>query len=213
MSVTVILDPHKNSRIDSMTSAQRLGWVLEFIRMDLQALTLEELTVLGDDLVHAAAPWWVEATWMDGKTRPCTEIPAGDVLALQEEIKACVQSVTGQPINIIDLTKIQAGLKAPQGWVVPEGQARLVRVRFAFGFERIVCVSESTNDRTAIMAGVANLLIEFTDRLATCQACGRPFLRKYRKEYCQVKCSNKVRNKRRLDRKAGRPATASLTTA
>ena len=204
MSITVELRPHENPRIDAMTNAQHLCWVLEFIRLDLDALTSDEIKVLGDDLVHAAAPWWVEASWMEGKTRECTDMPAADVRRLQNEVRECVQSVMGKPIDITDMTRIQGGLKAPQGWVVPEGPARLVRVRFCHDYERIVCVSESTNDRAAILTGVANLLIEFTDRLATCQVCGTPFLRQYRQEYCQVKCSNKVRNKRRLDRKSKR---------
>jgi hypothetical protein len=204
MSLTIALKAHENPRIDAMTGVQRLRWVLEFIWMDLDVLPSEALTALGDDLLHATASWWVEASWMDGKTRQCTDIPAADVRALQEEIRECVQSVTGKPIDITDMTRIQAGLNAPRGWIVPKGQARLVRVRFTFGFERIVCVSESTNDRTAILSGVANLLIEFTDRLATCQVCGTPFLRQYRQEYCNVRCSNKIRNKRRLDRKSKR---------
>jgi hypothetical protein len=224
MSLTVVLEPHENPRIDPLSNAQRLQWVLEFIRQDLAALPPEALTILGDDLLHAAAPWWVEAGWTDGKTRECTDMPAADVRALQQEIRECVQSVTGEPVGMTEMRKIHAGLAAPRGWVVPDGAARLIRIRFGFGYERIVCVSEGTNDRTAILTGVANLLIEFTDRVTTCQVCGTPFLRQYRQEYCNVRCSNKVRNRRRLDRKTEQgksqragatrsPAAASLTTA
>ena len=167
---------------------------------------------MGDDLLHAAAPWWVEAPWTDGKTRECTNMPPADLQALQQEIKECVQSVIGPPIEITEMTKIHAGLTAPRGWVIPEGPARLVRVRFAFDYERIICVSESTNDRTAVLTGVANLLIEFTDRVTTCPVCETPFLRQYRQEYCTVRCSNKVRNRRRSVRQAHQKNGQLVTT-
>jgi hypothetical protein len=210
MALTIALKPHENPRIDAMTPIQRLRWVLEFIRRDLDTLAPEVLGALGDDLLHATAPWLVGAAWWEGKTRPCTEMPAAEVLALQQDIRECVQSVTRDPIDIIDTMIVWPEHEVTHGYIVPEGPERLVRVRFGRGHERIVWLSRKTNERTEILRGVASLLTQFTDRLQTCPVCGTLFLRRYRKEYCGVKCSNKVRNKRRLDRKAGR---ASLTPA
>jgi hypothetical protein len=201
MPITIALKPHENPRIDAMTAAKRLRWALEFIRRDLDALPSEMLEALGDDLLHATAPWVVGAPWWEGKTRPCTEMPAAEVRALQQDIRECVQSVTGNPIDIIDTMIIRPEPEPPHGWIIPEGPERLVRVRFGRGYERIVWLSRKMNERTQILRGVAQLLTQFTDRLETCPVCGTLFLRQYRKKYCGVKCSNKVRNKRRLDKK------------
>jgi hypothetical protein len=221
----VRLNPHQNPRIDAMTGAQRLHWVLDFVRRDLAPLTLEGLQGLGDDLLHATAPWMVGAPWWEGKTRECTEMPAADVRSLQQDIRVCIQSVTRDAIALTaDEMQLQASIEVDHGYVIPEGPERLVRVRFGRGNERIVWLSRTTNERTQILRGVAMLLSQFTRRVMLCPVCQTPFLRRYRKEYCDVKCSNKVRNRRRLDRKANQqkrqrrdvtrvPETTSLITA
>jgi hypothetical protein len=214
MSLKVAFGPHENPRIDALSDVQRLQWILEFTRRDLSALASDELKAIGDDLRHAAAPWWVHEAPYPCQNGNTPDMSAAQLCALQQEIRECIQSVMGEPIDIAKLGKIHRGHVPPEGWVLPEGPTRLVRLRFYPGMERIVRVSDSRNDRTAIMSGVASLLTAFTDRLVNCPVCGTPFVRQYRQEYCQIRCSNKVRNKRRLDRKAGRSAdTASLTTA
>jgi hypothetical protein len=75
MSITIV-QRHENPRIDALTDAQRLRWVLDFIQWDLAALPAEELVTLGDDLQHAMAPWWVQ------EKRQCTEMSAAEVRAL-----------------------------------------------------------------------------------------------------------------------------------
>jgi hypothetical protein len=226
MSITIALKPHKNPRIDALTVTQRLRWVFEFIRRDLGKLTPEELAAIGDDLVHATAPWWVEAGWMDGKTRECTKILAEDVRVCQEEIRKGIYTLIGPSIHLTELNRIQANLAPPVGWALPVAATYLVPVRLDLRGDSVDIwrMSESANDQTAILYGVANLISLCRRRLRACPVCGSPFLRRYRQEFCQTKCSNKVRNRRRLDRKGDRqksdkrgvkrsPHTASLPTA
>jgi hypothetical protein len=220
MSVTIVFKPHDNPRIDPLTDAQRLRWVLEFIQRDLEVLTPEELAAVGDDLRHATAPWWVQ------KKRQCTDISAAQVRALQQEIREGVQAVMGESIEFTEWAMINSGHAQPHGgWVLPNAQTHLLLVRFYHrDHGHVEYVRESTSDQTAILNGVASLICRFGSRLYTCPVCGTMFLRQYRQTYCTVRCSNKVRNRRRLDRQADQqksqrrrvtrlPDTASLTMA
>jgi hypothetical protein len=225
MTVTIACGPHKNPRIDGLSDAQCLHWILEFIRRDLDAVPSNELRTLGDDLRHAAAPWWVHEAPYPCPQEKDSDMSAAQLCALQQEIRECIHVVMDDPIDMVEMTMIHRGHAPPRGWVLPEGATRLVRLRFGNNpHGRVVAVSDTSNDRTAIMMGVAHLLCTYSDRICTCQVCGTRFLRQYRQEYCTVRCSNKVRNRRRLDRKAERkksqrhdatrvPDTASLTTA
>jgi hypothetical protein len=225
MEISLDPRPHKNPRIDGLSDAQCLQWILEFIRRDLNAVPSDELRTLGDDLRHAAAPWWV-----DEAPYPCPEEPAPDMstaqlCALQQEIRDCIGAVMDDPMDMTEMVKIHRGHAPPRGWALPEGPTRLVRLRVGNDpHGRVVAVSVARNDRTAILGGVAQLLYIYGDRICTCQVCGTRFLRQYRQEYCTVRCSNKVRNRRRLDRKAERkksqrhnaarvPDAVSVTTA
>lgn len=215
MSVTIELKPHENPRIDPLTDAQRLRWVLEFIRLDLDVLTPEKLAAVGDDLLHAAAPWWVQAPWWKKRGQgQCTDMPAAAVRPLQQEIREGIQMVMAEPIDIIETTLIYSGYREQKGWVLPVAATRVHRVLFDRHGRHagIESVRESTDKRTAILHGVVNLMQMFGDRLCTCQVCGTLFLRQYRQEYCGTKCSNKVRNKRRLDRKSDQRKTGQLVT-
>ena len=163
---------------------------------------------------------------MDGKTRQCTEILAEDVRVWQEEIRKGIYTLIGQSIPMTELSNIRANRASPVGWALPVSATYLVPVRFDLrgDYVQILSMDESTNDRAAILHGVANLILMCRTRLCACPVCGTPFLRQYRQEYCQVRCSNKVRNRRRLDRKAnqqksqkhvvtGLPASTSVTMA
>jgi hypothetical protein len=213
---------HENPRMDALTNVQRLRWVLEFIRRDLEALPPETVETLGDDLRHATASYWVK------KHSYCDDMSAAEVRALQEEIRAGIDAVMGDAIDFTEMAMIHLGHSRPQkGWVFPEAVTSICRVQLGSPRSpclRVVRISEATNDRMAILSGVANLLVVCGDRLSTCPVCKTPFLRQYRQDYCTVRCSNKVRNRRRLDRKAEQkksqrhdatraPDTASLTTA
>jgi hypothetical protein len=194
---------HENPRMDALTDAGRLRWVLEFSRRDLEALPSEVLEALGDDLRHATAPWWVQQ-------RRCTAMPAAQVRALQQEIHEGIQAVLGESIPFEETVMISLGHKhTPSGgWALPVAATHLVRVRLdSHGRDiRIWRVGESTDERTAILEGLANLIVKFGERLCTCPVCGTPFLRQYRQAYCKVRCSNKVRNRRRLDQQTAHRA-------
>jgi hypothetical protein len=200
MSITIALEPHKNPRIDALTVTQRLRWVLEFIRRDLGELTPEELAAIGDDLVHATAPWWVEK-----KPWTCMKMSAAEVRALQQEIHDGVNTATGTSIDVREMLMIGFGHEHPHGgWVLPDAPEHLVYLcygRHARDGGSFVSVRESTNDRMAILNGVIQLLRTCGNRFRLCEVCRTPFVRQYRQEYCSVRCGNKVRNKRRLEKK------------
>ena len=219
MSITVALGPHKNPRIDELTAAECLQWVLEFIRRDLEPLTPEKIEAIGDDLVHATVP-------SDVREKPCPEIPAAQVIALQQEIRQGIEATFAELVPRTHLTKMYFGEKTPAGWTIQLSAVHVFRVGddCSGGYFRILCMGDHTEVRDTILIGVVNLLSKFGDRLRTCQVCGTPFLRRYRQEFCNVRCSNKRRNRRRLDRKAHErkreelgvtdvPTAASLTTA
>ena len=213
MSITLNRVPHKNPRIDALTSAERLRWVLEFIRRDLDALPSESLETLGDDLQHATAPWWVAASWVEGKVRECTDMPAADVYALQQEIREGIHAIMGQSITVSEFTKLGMGLARPPGWVLPVAATHLLRVVDHRGdFFQIYCVDEKTTERIAILTGVANLIVTCGARLCICPVCDTLFLRRYRQAYCTVKCSNKVRNRRRKNRQTHHTNGQLVTT-
>jgi hypothetical protein len=208
---------HENPRIDALTAAECLQWVLEFIRQDLSGLPPEEITAIGDDLRHATAP---PEIWK----KPCTDIPPERVLALQQEIRQGIQAAFAQTVSMADVSMMYRGCQMPGGWTIALSAVHVFRVGSAEGNFRILCVGDHTEERDDILVGVVNLLSKFGDRLRTCPVCRTPFLRWYRQEYCQQRCSDKVRNRRRLDRRAGQrksqgpdvtklPDTAPLTTA
>jgi hypothetical protein len=197
MSFVLSLEPHANPRIDALTGAQRLRWVLEFIRRDLEVLSAEVVEALGDDLRHATAPEWVHEGYC------ADDISAAQVRALQKDILEGIDAILGNSIDFKEMMHIHRGDNSPQaGWALPEATTHLVRVRFdRHGQDmRLICISQGTNNRTAILMGVVILLQAYGQRLSTCPVCGAPFLRQYRQAYCNVRCSNKVRNRRRLDK-------------
>jgi hypothetical protein len=219
MSITVALRPHENPRIDALTDAECLQWVLEFIRRDLDTVPPGELEAIGDDLRHATVPSLM-------REKPCIDMPASQVRALQHEIRQGIQATFAESVSMADLTRISSGQKTPTGWTIQLSAVHVFRVGYDCpgGYFRILCVGEHTDEGMDILIGVVNLLSKFGDRLRTCQVCGTPFLRQYRQEYCTVRCSNKVRNRRRLDRMADQrksqghgvtrvPDATSLTTA
>ena len=199
MSVTMALEPHKNPRIDGLTDAECLQWVLEFIRRDLDTVTPEEFEAIGDDLLHATV-------LSEMRKKPCTVMPAVQVRALQQEIRQGIQAAFAETVPMSDLTKMYFGYPTPVGWAIQLSAVHVFRVGYDCpgGYFRIICVGDHTEERESILIGVVNLLSKFGDRLRTCPVCGAPFLRQYRQEYCTVRCSNKVRNKRRLDQKSKR---------
>jgi len=214
MSFTLIRKPHKNPRIDALTESGRLRWVLEFIRRDLDTVPLEEIKAIGDDLQHATSPWWVGATWRQGKIRECTDMSAVDVRALQQEIRARIQDVMGESLSFTESVQTSLGLIRPGGWTIEGSRSRIVRGHL-YGDKcapRIWRIRESTDERMAILEGVATLMVTLSDRLSICPVCETLFVRQHRQEYCTVRCSNKVRNRRRLDRKADQRKSGQLVT-
>lgn len=150
----------------------------------------------------------------DVREKPCVDMPAAQVLALQQEIRQGIQATFAESVSMANVTKMYFGEKPPAGWTIQLSAVHVFRVGFDCpgGYFRIICVGDHTEEREAILIGVVNLLSKFGDRLRTCQVCRTPFLRQYRQEYCTVRCSNKVRNRRRLDRKADERKSGRLVT-
>jgi hypothetical protein len=189
------LTPHHNPRIDGLTEAGRLRWILEFTRMDLQAMPTEAVKAIGDDLRHAAAPWY-------SHVQESAPMPADQVQALQEEIRRGIHAVLSDSIDFLEFMRISRGDRGPKaGWALPVAARHLVPVRIGRQNQaKLLCVSQGENEWAEILDGVGGLLSKLYDQLRTCSVCGTLFVRQYRQEYCTVRCSNKVRNRRRLDR-------------
>jgi hypothetical protein len=217
MAVIIQLEPHKNPRLDGLTGAQRLRWVLEFIRRDLDRMTANDLQAIGDDLLHAAAPWWVDGDpqtvgWAR-RVSLCTDgMPLAQIRALQQEIRDMIHTVLSQSVSLTEMTMISFGHTTPKGWPLPETRTHLVRWQPHRHLTRIVMIDELIDARSAIVHGIASLLTQFGDRLKTCEVCGAPYLRRYRQQYCTNRCSVKVRNRRRLDRKSHQRVAGQYVT-
>jgi hypothetical protein len=185
MVLTLRNPPHLNPRLDPLSEAQRLRWVLAFLQRDLDTVSSEVLEALGDDLRHATAPEWVHERW-------CAPMPAEEVRALQQEIR--------EKMAVAMDSSVDRKVPRPErGFVLPEPATYIVRIRVGKRLT-FVAMSDEMTDRIAILTGVVNLLVRFSDRLLPCPVCGAPFLRQYRQGYCGVKCSTKIRNRRRLDK-------------
>ena len=214
--MSISLAPHENPRIDVMTNAERLRWIMmEFTQYDLSVLTSEAIEAIGDDLHHAAAPWWPHN--LDRGPMPATQVHA-----LQQDIRQGLYAALGESVPFTEAVRMSLHLKPPEGWELPASSAFFFRVDV--GSSRVWRVTKKADEGTEILRGVADLLFACRDQLCICPVCGTLFIRHYRQEYCAVRCSNKVRNRRRLDRKGDRHKsdkrgvkrsadTASLTTA
>ena len=103
MSITIALGPHENPRIDALTDAECLQWVLDFIRKDLDTLPPGEIEAIGDDLRHATVP-------SEMREQPCTAMPAAEVRAFQQEIRQGIQAAFAESVSMSDVTKMYFGL-------------------------------------------------------------------------------------------------------
>jgi hypothetical protein len=153
MSITVVLGPHENPRIDALTDAECLQWVLDFIRKDLNAVPPGEIEAIGHDLRHATVP-------ADVREKPCTDMPAAQVRALQQEIRQGIQAAFAELVSMADVTKMYFGQKPPVGWTIQLSAVHVFRVGYDCpgGYFRILCVGDHTEERDTILIGVVNLL-------------------------------------------------------
>jgi hypothetical protein len=203
--MAVDLKSHENPRIDVLTNAGRLRWIMEnFTQRDLNAMTHEAIEAIGDDLRHAAAPWWPHN--LDG-----APMMVPQVHALQQDIRQGLQAALGKSVPFRDAVMMSLHLKHLEGWELPPTSTFVFLVD-ENGDSRLWKVDTKADERAAILKGVADLLYACRDQLCTCPACGALFVRHYRQGYCSTRCSNKVRNRRRLDRRADQQKSGRLVT-
>jgi hypothetical protein len=168
------------------TPAQRLGWVLEFLRKDLTRLLPGERAALGWDLRVIAIFSLRMGAGARGGLRSSLQPMSDEALArYQEEIREGLR-----------------GLLSPDAttWRLPAEPA-LSRKPRSSGFEYLFLGDE----RAGVLGGIANLVLEAGDRLRACRECGNPFVAKEnRQHYCTPACSQRARNRRRKPR-LGKP--------
>lgn len=168
------------------TPEQRLRWVVDFARRDLDTLRPEERTALGHDLRWIA--YWSLPDAVGVRTSlsdPREPLPDRRLREYQRQIAEGLRGLLAE-----------GGHHRP--WKLPSRPVLARAGDQAFGF---VLVFEG-EERADIIGGVANLiLLQAGKRLHACLYCKAPFVSKEnRQRYCTPTCSQRMRNRRRKPR-------------
>jgi hypothetical protein len=168
------------------TPAQRLEWVLGFLKRDLTRLLPGEQAALGWGLrVIAIFSLRMGAGARGGLRTSLRPMSDEALAAYQREVREGLRGLLSP-----DMTP----------WRLPAEPA-LARKPRSSGFEYLFLGDE----RAGVLGGIANLVLEAGDRLRACRQCGDPFVAKEnRQHYCTPACSQRARNQRRKPRLAKR---------
>jgi hypothetical protein len=165
------------------TPADRLEWVLAFLKKDLSRLLPGERAALGWDLRVTAVFSLRMGLGSRGGLRSSLQPMSDEVLAeYQREVREGLRQ-----------------LLSPDAipWRLPAAPA-LSRTQRSSGFEYLFLGDE----RAGVLGAIANLVLEAGDRLRACRECGDPFVaRENRQHYCTPACSQRTRNRRRQPRR------------
>ncbi|MDO8475060.1 MAG: hypothetical protein Q7W02_02495 [Candidatus Rokubacteria bacterium] len=158
------------------TPEQRLRWIMDFLRLDLDLLTSGEVEAKGDDLRMIAAHSLPRGVGLKTTVSP---MAAGVLRRYRDQIHEGLRSVLGKDCQ----------------WPL---SGRPVLERRAGGFRIVV----DGDEMVGILSGIAQLIVEAGDRLRACQdpACGTPFVATKRQAYCTTKHSQRVRNQKRIQK-------------
>jgi hypothetical protein len=160
------------------TPEQRLRWIVILAQRDLDDLTPGEIEALGDDLRMAAIFSLPRGVGLNTTT---AAMPPGVLQRYQDDIDRGLRAVLGKDSR----------------WPL---SGRPVLERRAGGFR----IAVEGDEKTGILSGVAQLVVEAGDRLRACQdpACGAAFVATRRQNYCSIKHSQRVRNQKRIQKGA-----------
>jgi hypothetical protein len=166
------------------TPAQRLEWVLGFLKKDLTRLLPGERAALGWGLRVIAIFSLRMGAGARGGLRTSLRPMSDEALAgYQREVREGLRGLLSSEMT---------------AWRLPAEPA-LSRKARAPGFEYLFLGDE----RAGVLGGIANLVLEAGDRLRACRQCGDPFVAKEnRQHYCAPACSQRARNQRRKPRRA-----------
>ena len=158
----------------------RLRWVAEFTRRNLDALRPEERVALGYDLRALIVRGWRY------KLRVVGPLPEPELRAIQIELAAgLVLLLKGEP------------------WFPRLPSPHLIRVREDDGSTYQTHLIFEGSEAQAIVGSVAELLVQTSDRLRECAKCKRPFVGREGKVYCSRACSQTVRDQRKRKKQQG----------
>jgi hypothetical protein len=168
-------------------ATERLRWVVEFARRDLDLLQPGEREALGFDLrglvVHSlgAEP---------GYRMSRTAMPDVDLRRYQARIADGLRGLLSD---------------RPQEWPTPEVRPRVVVTETTPSGRRRFAVRLGGDEAASILGGVANLIAEAGEHLRTClnPDCKKVFVAQAKQaRYCGASCSQSVRDKRRGEESA-----------
>ena len=167
------------------TREERLHWVVtKFAAKDLEALRPDELRALGYDLRQLLSPPW-------GVRRKRSPLPSDEVRRIQREV------VKGLRI----LTQERRATQ-PEEWELPPGTDRLVPWVSGDGTQRKrkFAIRSEGDEYTAIIRGVAYLILMAGEDLRACAQCHTPFVGVKRQAYCTTACSQQARDQRKREK-------------
>jgi hypothetical protein len=164
---------------------ERLRWLLQFVRTDLNLLHPEERRALAYDLRALLTPTNIGAR----EFRSSVLTPEEDdslVEQLHAEIK---RGLT----NLLSEENSGWTFKQPD-YVAICRSTKLNAKRIGF-IKKVHFAAPSGKD--AILNAVMDIILESGDLMRACSECKSPFVPVRRQEYCSIKCSQRARDRRR----------------
>jgi hypothetical protein len=159
----------------------RLRWVLEFAKKDMDKLRPGERIALGYDLRQLLPIGWAV------KREQGTPVPEPALRRIHGILAGSLRTLLADDR---DMSHPDAG------WILPTGRDRVIRVSRKGSKQAIFTLTSEGDDETTIVRGIADLVVRAGRRLRLCAraACGQPFVATRRQEYCSNSCSQRVRN-------------------
>jgi hypothetical protein len=190
------------SRERGLTDDDKLRWLLDFARLNIEALSADEHTALGFDFLVRFVMYRDPS-----KDEP---IPIPDhVFSAPELGEIQAQIADGLHCLMMDKEAALARFGGPDGiWVLPD-ISRNVRRTSALGYiETHFSVGYSPKSAVAMVVNaVADFVVRSGQRLRVCANCRTLFVANKRQAYCSPSCSQAKRTQRKRDRM--RPVSTS----
>jgi len=182
------------------TSKERLKWLLEFSKKNLDLLHPEERVALSYDL-RALLKGSQQADGLTGEPYLILRSVAGKAMdesvfrELHREIKDGFKQLFSNKKSDEDHLR-QWAFPLPKTFHLWR-QSGLISKRTRFQF---LSQFDYDDEKGPILNSILNILIDSQNVLRACVFCYTPFVPVRRQEYCSQSCSQKARDKRRASR-------------
>jgi hypothetical protein len=174
------------------TAEERLRWVVTFSQLDLRRLRPEERVALGHDLrafalMQLPPSGALKGLGGYGSSYTTAEPVMSDavLIQMQAEIAEGLRGLlSGTPWYAPGPQQTMLARQSP-----PTARQTQLQVRWDY-----------PDERSAILGGLFNVLLQAGDVLRPCRECGKPLVARKRQVYCSSACSNKFRDRKRPPR-------------